>query len=101
MAIHAHAPHKRALALLLADIREQVCGSGVDGGVVCCGGGAVGEGGGNGAGVDAAGEGDGGEGGFEGEGVCGEPVEEGGVAEEAGVRELWGVRVGVCVEERE
>lgn len=95
-AIHAYSPHESALAFLLADGSEEVGGCGVDGGVVCGGGCAVGEGGGDGAGVDAAGVGEGGEAGFEGEGVGLEPGEEGGGAEEAGIGELGGVGVGVC-----
>ena len=48
------------------------------------------------AGVDLAGFGEVGEGGLEREGVGVEPVNEGGVAEDAGVGVLRGVDVRVC-----
>jgi sugar lactone lactonase YvrE len=74
-----------------AEVGEEVGGGYVDGGVVGCAGGAVGEGLADGARVDAAGSGWVGELGFAGEGVLVEPVEEGRVAEEAEVGVLGGV----------
>ena len=69
----------------MADFREEVCGRDMDGGVIRCGCGPVGEGAVDDAVVDCTGEGEVGVGGLSGEGVCCEPVEEGGGAKEAGV----------------
>ena len=55
----------------------------------------MGEGAENAAGVDATGEGKRGERRFQREGVGVEPVEEGGLAEDAGIGVLGGVDVGV------
>lgn len=55
----------------------------------------MGEGAGDDAVVDACGGGQVGEGGFGGEGVGVEPVEEGGLAEDAGVGVLGGVDVRI------
>jgi hypothetical protein len=79
----------------VAEVGEEVGGGHVDGGVVGGAGGAVGESLVDDAGVDLAGFGEVGEGGLERKGVGVEPVEEGGVAEDAGVGVLR--RVDVCV----
>lgn len=86
----------------MAEGGEEVGGGDVDGSEVGGAGSAVCEGAGDDLVVDAVGVGrrDGGEfgaaeGGFDGEGVVLEPVEEAGVAEEAGVGVLGGVDVGV------
>jgi len=93
--IHANPPHERSLTLGFANVCKAVGGFDVDGCVVACCGGSVGEGAGYDAGVDFLGHAERREGGFEGEGIGFQPGEEGGFAEEAGIGVLGGVDVGV------
>ena len=67
--VHADATDFGALAVMEAEIREEVCSGGMYGGVIGGCGGAMGKGAGDDAVVDVLRAGEGGEGGFEGEGV--------------------------------
>lgn len=113
--VHADAADVGALALVVGEVGEQVGGGHGEGGEVGGGRGAVGEGAGDDARVDGFGAGEGvgrlgggvavavgvhrragvAERGFQGECVGGEPVEEGGFAEDAAVGILGSV--DVCV----
>lgn len=95
--VHAYTADEGALAALETDVGEKIRGWHVDGCVVCCGGGAVGECAGYDSVVYPTGFGDVGHRAFEGEGVGVQPVKECRLAEYTGIWKLRSMSMGICI----